>query len=135
MNLFEKATREKFRFPSSKGELVVEQLWQLPLLSKTGSVDLNAVAVALNAELKALGEESFVETGSNPKRALVADKLDLVKYIISVKQDENKAVEKRLQNQQQVAELEELLRNKQKESLAGLSEEQIREKLAALRAK
>lgn len=130
---FEKAIRNKFRFPSAKGELTVEQLWDLPLLVKTQGTDLNSVAVTLNNELKTLGEESFVETGSNPKRTLVADKLDVVKYIISVKQEEKKAAEKRQQNQQQVAELEELLHSKQKESLAGLSEEQIREKLAALR--
>jgi len=130
---FEKAIRNKFRFPSAKGELSVEQLWDLPLLVKTQGIDLNSVAVALNNELKTLGEESFVETGSNPKRALVSDKLDIVKYIISVKQEEKNVAEKRLQTSQQIADLENLLHNKKKDALQSLSEAEIEAKLAALR--
>lgn len=130
---FEKAIRNKFRFPSAKGELSVEQLWDLPLLVKTQGIDLNSVAVALNNELKTLGEESFVETGSNPKRTLVADKLDIVKYIIGVKQREKDAAEKRLQTNQQIADLENLLHSKKKDALQNLSEAEIEAKLAALR--
>lgn len=130
---FEKAIRNKFRFPSAKGELSVEQLWDLPLLVKTQGIDLNSVAVALNNELKTLGEESFVETGSNPKRALVSDKLDIVKYIISVKQEEKNVAEKRLQTSQQISDLENLLHNKKKDALQSLSEAEIEAKLAALR--
>lgn len=130
---FEKAIRNKFRFPSAKGELSVEQLWDLPLLVKTQGIDLNSVAVALNNELKTLGEESFVETGSNPKRALVSDKLDIVKYIIGVKQREKDAAEKRQQTSQQIADLENLLHNKKKDALQNLSEAEIEAKLAALR--
>lgn len=133
MSIFEKASRQKFRFPSAKGELTVEQLWDLPLLVRTQGIDLNSVAVALNSELKALGEESFVQTGSNPKRALAATKLDLVKYIISVKQNENAAAEKRVETAQQIHELEELLHSKKKDALQGLSQEEIEAKLAALR--
>jgi len=130
---FEKAIRNKFRFPSAKGELSVEQLWDLPLLVKTQGIDLNSVAVALNNELKTLGEESFVETGSNPKRALVSDKLDIVKYIIGVRQREKDAAEKRLQTTQQIADLENLLHSKKKDALQSLSEAEIEAKLAALR--
>lgn len=130
---FEKAIRNKFRFPSAKGELTVEQLWDLPLLVKTQGVDLNSVAVTLNNELKALGEESFVETGNDPKRTLVADKLDIVKYIIGVKQREKLAAEKRVQTNQQITELENLLQGKKKDALQNLSEAEIEAKLAALR--
>jgi hypothetical protein len=35
MDLFETATRRNYRFPSAKGTLTVQQLWQLPLINKT----------------------------------------------------------------------------------------------------
>ena len=56
MNLFEKATRKAFRFPTVKGEITVEQLWQLPLLARgintyDGKVYFKGVSDALGYEL------------------------------------------------------------------------------------
>ena len=56
MNLFEKATRKAFRFPTGKGELTIEQLWQLPLLARgintyDGKVYFKGVSDALGYEL------------------------------------------------------------------------------------
>ena len=131
--LFEKATRKAFRFPSIKGELNVEQVWQLPLTSRTG-FDLDSVARTINAELKSLAEESFVNKGSNPKRAELQDKLDIVVHIIGVKQSESEAAEKRVARQQEVSKLEELLARKNDQALESLSAEEIQAKLAALKA-
>ena len=65
-NLFEIATRQKFTFPSPRGLLNVEQLWDLPLTSirpdgstRTDSVSLDTVARAVNTQLKAVTEETF----------------------------------------------------------------------------
>jgi hypothetical protein len=89
MSVFLTATREKFRFPSVKGDLSAEQLWDLPLTSRTGA-DLDTVAKAVNAELRSLSEESFVDSGANaPKRRVLTAKLDLVKEIIATKQKES----------------------------------------------
>ena len=65
MNLFEIATRKKLRFPSLKGELSAEQLWDLPLSSRVG-LDLDNIAKAVNKDLKAEEEDSFVKTSTNP---------------------------------------------------------------------
>lgn len=132
MNLFEKATRKAFRFPSNKGELTVEQVWQLPLTSRTG-FDLDTVARTINTDLKALGEESFVNKGANPKRGDLQDKLDILKYVIDVKQNEAAAAEKRVATQQEVRKLEELLARKNDQELEGLSKEDLEKKLAALK--
>ena len=59
-NLFLQATREKFRFESSKGDLSVEQLWDLPLTSRTG-FDLDTVAKAVNKFVGALEEHDDVQ--------------------------------------------------------------------------
>lgn len=133
MNLFEKATRAAFRFPSSKGELTVEQVWQLPLTSRTG-FDLDTVARTINTELKGLAEESFVNTGANPKRNDLQAKLDIVKHVINVKQTEAAAAEQRVARQQEINKLEALLANKKDEELAGLSKEDLEARLAALKA-
>ena len=83
-NLFLQATREKFRFESPKGDLSVEQLWDLPLTSRTG-FDLDTVAKAVNADLKASNEESFVNVNNNPAVSRLQAKLEVVKAIIEVK--------------------------------------------------
>jgi hypothetical protein len=84
-DLFIVASRKKFRFASERGDLSVEQLWDLPLTSKNG-FNLNAVAIAVDSELKGLAEESFVETSTNPRRRELEQMLEVVKYVISVKE-------------------------------------------------
>lgn len=88
MSVFLTATREKFRFPSVKGDLSTEQLWDLPLTSRTG-FDLDTVAKAINTDLRSLSEESFVDSGANsPQRQNLTAKLDLIKEVIAVKKKE-----------------------------------------------
>lgn len=132
MSLFEKATRLKLRFPSSKGELSVEQLWELPLTSTNG-FNLDAVAKAVNATVKAESEESFVKPASTSNN-LPTLRLDVVKHIIAVKLAEadnaTKAAAKRQERQQL---LEALAAAKQNE-LAGLTQEEIQKRLDALDA-
>lgn len=131
MNLFEIATRKKLRFASLKGELSVEQLWELQLTSR-GGVDLDTLAKAINKELKDQAEESFVTTSTNPKRGELEIKLEILKHIIKVKQDEAAAATKRVATQQERRKLEDLLARKDEQALEGLTTEEIRAKLAAL---
>lgn len=133
MNLFEIATRKAYRFASLKGELTVEQLWQLPLTSR-GPVDLDVLAKGINKELKDTEEESFVTTNSNPHRGELQVKLDILKHIIAVKQEEAVAATKRLVNAQERQKLQELLAKKNDQALEGLSAEEIQAKLDALDA-
>lgn len=122
--LFEVATRKKFRFPSVKGDLSVEQLWDLTLSSKNG-LDLDAVAKEVNRELKSVTEESFVQTVKNPAKPELELKLEVVKYIIAFKINEaqvkaNKAAkaEKRRQLVEQIAQRDvDALQKKSKEEL------------------
>jgi len=133
MNLFEIATRKAIRFPSIKGELSTEQLWQLPLTSKVG-VDLDTLAKGINKELKSTEEESFVATNSNPRRNDLQVKLDILKHIIGVKQEEIAAATKRQANAVERQKLQELLARKNDQALEALTPEQIAAKLAALDA-
>ena len=94
MNLFEVASRKQFRFASQAGSLSVEDLWALPLQSKTNRANLDDVAKELHGELQQNADPvSFVsETNPNAeKKAELEMKFELVKYIISIRLSENKA--------------------------------------------
>lgn len=132
MNLFENAARGKYRFPSSKGELTVEQLFELPLQSRN-SFDLDSVAKALNAELKATAEESFV-AAVTPKKTELDEKFELVKYVIKSRLEENAARNAADRRREDIRKLEDLLARKQDQALESLSPEEVEAKLAALRS-
>ena len=130
-NLFLQATREKFRFESSKGDLSVEQLWDLPLTSRTG-FDLDTVAKAVNVDLKASNEESFVNASNNPAVSRLQAKLEVVKAIIEVKLAQAEATKKRAEKVAERQRLMEVLHSKKDQELQGLSVEEIERRLAQL---
>jgi len=130
-NLFLQATREKFRFESPKGDLSVEQLWDLPLTSRTG-FDLDTVAKAVNADLKASNEESFVNVNNNPAVSRLQAKLEVVKAIIEVKLAQAEATKKRAEKAAERQRLMEVLHSKKDQELQGLSVEEIERRLSQL---
>lgn len=132
-NLFEYATRSKIRFSSSRGELTVEQLWDVPLRSKDG-FDLNAVAQAANKALKAASEESFVETARTALHVRLETTLEAVKHVIGVKLAEEEAAEKRAANKIEREKLLSILAEKQAGKLSELSEKELQKRIAALEA-
>ena len=85
MDTFEYVSRHKIRFPSAVGLLTAEQLWGLPLTSKTQDrPNLNDIAKAVSAELRDAQEESFVEVPSDNSKSLEVA-LDAVKRVIAVR--------------------------------------------------
>ena len=131
MNIYQQAARNKLRFASNKGDLTVEQLWDLPLSSKTG-VDLDTIAKSVNRELNALAEESFVQTKSSPQKTLLALKLEIVVDVILTIEAENEERRKRADKLAQKAFLEEVLHSKKEDALKGLSVEELEKRLADL---
>jgi hypothetical protein len=129
--LFIKASREKLRFPSSKGQLTVEQLWDLPLTSKTGKVNLDELAVAAFNDNEATPTVSFVETTVR-KNTAAETRLEILKYIIAAKQAENSLKLEAAAKAAEKAELLELLATKQKEGRLALSEAEIKARIASL---
>lgn len=130
-NMFMQATRIALRFPSNKGPLTVEQLWDLPLQAKN-SFDLDTVAKRVNAELRALSDDSFVETRSNPAKAEKALALEIVKAIIAYKQGENSAARAAAANKDMRDRLLAIRAEKQAENLKGMTLEEIDAQIAAL---
>ena len=131
MNIFEQATRRAIRFESAKGDLSVEQLWDLPLQSRN-QFDLDTVAKTVNRQLNDVTEESFVSVRENPAKETLSLKLELVKHIISVKLQEAEEARNRANRASEKEKLLRLLDEKQNEALRALTPEEIQERLKAL---
>jgi hypothetical protein len=131
VNLFLLASRKKFRFPSDRGDLTVEQLWDIPLTSRTG-FSVNNIAIAVNSELKSLEEESFVETSQNPRRDDLRAMLDILKAIIAVRQEEAKKRSEAAERASMREQIREAIEIKKREGLASASLEELHAKLAEL---
>jgi len=131
MSNFKKAARLKLRFPSIKGYLSVEQLYDLPLTSKAG-FDLDSVAKTINASLRVASEDSFVNTKPNLEKDLNQLCLDIVKEVIADKLAENEANAKAVANRHEREKLLEVLQGKKDAALTNLSEEELEAKIRAL---
>jgi hypothetical protein len=132
MNIFEQASRAKLRFQSTKGQLTVEQLWDVPLTGAAFS--LNEIAKSINANLKDR-EDDFV-----PDVVSVADTesqlgLEIVKYIIGVRVAEAKAAREASQTRQELQRLYGLVAQKQQQQEAELTLEELQARIAALTGK
>jgi len=131
--LFIVASRKQYRFPTLKGgEMTVEQLWKLDLISERSDVvTLNNVAKTLNAEVKSFNEDTFVEEKSQQAKD-AENKLEIVKFIIKVKQLDKElalAIKERRAAKEEVLEV---LKEKKSEALKGLSVEQLEARVREL---
>lgn len=123
-NIFEAATRGKYRFPY-KGQIAVEDLWDLSLTA------LDGIFKTLNAEYKQSKEESLLESKSKEDEVLDIQ-IAIVKHIVAVKQQENAyrlAEKERKEKKQRIMEI---LADKQDESLKGKSIEELQKMLDEL---
>lgn len=130
-SLFLLAARRKFRFPSPKGQLNVEQLFDLPLTSAAGA-SLDGTAKAINRDLQAAGEESFVLTADNSVRNELQAKLDVVREVIAVRQSEANEAKTRAAKSAERQRLLEALEQAERGELAAQTPEQLRRRLAEL---
>lgn len=122
-NIFELATREKYRFPY-KGMISVEDLWDLDI------PELDRVYKSLNKELKTTDEESLIEIKST--NVTLNNKIEIVKYIFEVKRTEEEQRTNQMNNARQRQHILEILAKKQDESLQNMSEEELLKKLEEL---
>lgn len=130
--MFEKAVRLKLRFPSPQGALTAEDLWDLPLTStRLNQANLNNIAKAISRQLKAEGEEDFVNPKSGADTTLQLQ-LDIVKHIIQVRQAENEAAHAASEKRQKKERILELIAKKQDQDLEGKPLEELTAMLSEL---
>lgn len=126
METFEKAVRSKLRFESTKGQMSVEDLWDLSLTS------LDAMAVATNRKLKDAEETVSFITNTPRKNSELELKMEILKRVIEVKVAEQEASKTKAQRSQELELLKNLRADKKMEALKNLSEADIEKRIAEL---
>lgn len=131
------AAQQKWRFDSPQGELVTEQLFDLPLTSaKSNRASLNQVAKTVNMQLKALGDDEFVTTDESQEiadtRKTLEGKLELVKSVISFKQALKEAEKLKHEKRQLKQLIQQKIADRKVSELDELSLPDLEAKLSAL---
>lgn len=125
-NLFEVASRERLRFESTRGNLSIEDLWTLPLTSSTGRANLDDIARQLYRQIKESGDGVSFVNPVGEIDSITTVKLDLVKYIISIKLAERDAAVLSTTRKAQKQRLLELISQKENEALSSKSVDELR---------
>ena len=123
MNLFEIASREKYRFPY-KGLISVEDLWDLTL------PQLDGVYKALSKEVKTQGEDSLMAEAITDKK--LSNMIEIVKYIFSVKQQEADARKTAAENKRKRERIAEVMAQKEDEALHNMSADELKKLMSDL---
>jgi BioD-like phosphotransacetylase family protein len=122
--LFAQATKAKLRF----GNYSTEDLWDL------GLKDLDKLAIYISTQLEG-NTKTFLEN-PDPREAKKQSQhklaLEVLKFVIKTKQDENKARLEASAKRAQKEFLTSLLEKKQIQQLENLTEDEIKAQLAAL---
>jgi hypothetical protein len=133
MSDFEKASRLKLRFDSVQGKISVEDLWDLPLTTKSANrASLDDVAKATSRALKTSGEEESFVLKTTPANSLDKLRLDIVKQVISVRLAEAEESEKAAVNKAKKAQILAIIDQKKDAALSNLSVEDLTKLLAEL---
>lgn len=124
MNIFEIATRNKYRF-EYKGVATVEDLWDLSVTA------LDKVYKSLKAKMKENEEESLLAIKTAADEEL-ATKIDIVKYIVSVKLAEADKKKVDMINNQKRQRIAEIIASKEDKALQDMSIEELQAMMNSL---
>lgn len=123
-NLFEIATRNRYRF-NYKGVMTVEDLWSLSVEA------LDSIFKTLNRQKKTADEDSLLATKTAADTEL-ANKIELVKYIVSVKLAEAEARANAAEKKAKRDKILEIMAKKQDETLEIMDLKDLEVELAKL---
>ena len=123
--MFEKASRLKLRFPSNKGNLSVEDLWDLNL------TQLNTLAKGLKKQLKESQEDDFLIEKSEEDTNIKLQ-FDIVIKVLQTKLTEKRARETKEANKATKEKLLQILEKKKHEEFESMSQEDLMKKINEL---
>lgn len=122
--MFEVAVRNKFRFPF-KGVISVEDLWDLSVQQ------LDGIFKTLKSQEKKAQEEGLLDTRT-PEDEALKTKIDIIRYIVTVKLDEAKQAEHAKENRDQKQKILGILAEKQDADLRSKTPEELQAMLNQL---
>lgn len=123
--MFELASKKKIRFASSRGNITVEDLWDLSL------EQLDTIAMALNKRVKESAEESFITKSPKADKTLMLS-LEIVKSVIETKMEQADKRRKAQENKAKIDKYLELISQKQDEALTKKSLATLQKELAGI---
>lgn len=132
--MFEQASRRKVRFPSTKGPLTVEDLWDLPLTTASPTrISLDGIAIYLHQQTKSAADTvSFVAPASDAGNEELQLKFEIVKHIIQIRVRERDEAQAAADRRERKRRLLELIARKQEEELGQKSIDELRQMVEAL---
>lgn len=128
MEIFEKASKNQLRFETNRGSFSTEDLWQLDLPA------LDIVARNVNAKLKNESEESFLPSTTKRKSSDNELRLEILKRIIEVKDNEAKEKKDRVAKRTELLQVKELMAQKKAEELASKDSDYLKKRMEELEA-
>lgn len=137
ITLYKRALEEKWRFPSKRGPLSLEEVYSLPL-EGNGGLNLDAVAIEVYKQIKGLESEkvSFISDDKESRGSKEVQKLELQLEILKDRIEDVRARNDRNVELQakakQKAMLEKILITKEEESLKDLPADTIKKMLEEL---
>jgi len=132
MDIFQQASRLKLRFETSRGLLSVEDLWDLPLTSKTGKTNLDDIGRPLLRQIVGSGEAPSLVDPQEKVSTMLQLSFDVVKAVIDVKVTERNTAAVAAANKEKKQKLLQILEGKENEALGNLSMEELRTQINAL---
>jgi len=136
--MFALATRKKLRFATAKGEISVEDLWDLPRhnINEKGSIQnpmsLKSIARKIQAQLKdmdVVDEFDDKDELENEEITILKLKLDIVRYILKVKLEEFENKKNQSQIKEDNQRILEIIERKKAQELENLSVEELMKKI------
>lgn len=139
MSIFEQASRAKIRFQTQVGQVSVEDLWELPLTSKTGKANLDDIARGLNKSLKTADDDTVSFVNKSQKTGTSQVELDqlrfeLVKHVIGVRLEENEKRANAQANAEKRQRILQIMEERQENSLRNASDEELSKMLQEISA-
>lgn len=132
MNIFETATKAKYRFNSNIGQLSTEDLWDLPLTTtRETRASLDIVAKTLYEEIQTSDEVSFVEDTTIASSDL-QNKMEIIKHIIQCKKDEHAEAQNRVARKQKRDLVDRIILEAEEGELKKMSVEDLKSLRASL---
>lgn len=123
--MYKEASRIDLKISSTKGNLNVNDLWNLTLQQ------LNVIAKDLKKQLKETAEEDFLDEKSK-EDAILSLRFKIVLDVLETKKKEKKEAEEKANKKAELNKILELIEKKQDESLSNLPLEELLKKAKEL---
>ncbi len=123
--MFKRASRLKLRFRTVKGDVSTEDLWDIPLTSRTTGFSLNDLAKSLSKAVKEDAEEDFVAKKSAANSVLDL-KFSIVKEVIKDRLEERELNKNRVAAKAQKEKILSIIASKEDEALLSMDIEELK---------